>query len=55
VDVRPSTLSSIRRIVEAIFSFTNRITDVVEMFFVRVDVTEEFAFVVTKTSPHNDR
>ena len=48
-------LSGVRRIVEVIFSFTNRQTDVTEKFFVRVDVTEEFPFLVTKLSPYYDR
>lgn len=55
VDVRPSALSGVRKIVEVIFSFTNRTTDVVEKQFVRVDVTEEFPFLVTKLSPYFDR
>jgi len=55
VDVRPSPLSAARRIVDVIFAFTNRATDVVEKFFVRVDVTEEFPFLVTKLSPYFDR
>ena len=54
VDVRTSILSVTRRIVEVIFSFTNRKTDVGEKFFVRVDVTEEFPFLVTKMSPYFD-
>lgn len=55
VEVRPSRLSGVRRIVDVIFSFTNRQTDVVEKFFVRVDATEEFPFLVTKLSPFYDR
>jgi len=55
VDVRPSPLSGTRRIMEVIFSFTNRQTDVVEKFFTRVDVTEEFPFLVTKMSRYYDR
>jgi hypothetical protein len=51
VDVRPSRLSGARTIVEVIFSFTHRQTDVVERYFVRVDVTEEFPFLVTKLTP----
>jgi hypothetical protein len=42
-------------VVEVVFSFTNRNTDVVEKQFVRVDVTEEFPFLVTKLSPYFDR
>jgi hypothetical protein len=55
VEVRPSPLSGTRRIVEVIFSFTNRQTDVTEKFFTRVDVTEEYPFLVTKISPYYDR
>ncbi len=55
VDVRPSPLSSTRNMVDVIFSYTNRNTDFTEKFFVRVDVTEEFPFLVTKMSPYYDR
>ncbi len=55
VDVRPSLLSGTRKIVEVIFSHTNRNTDYTEKHFVRVDVTEEFPFLVTKMSPYFDR
>src|SRR5260370_24474024 len=55
VDVHTSPLSSTRNVVDVIFSFTNRATDVVEKFFTRVDVTEEFPFLVTKMSPYYDR
>ena len=55
VDVRISPLSGTRKIVGVIFSYTNRNTDVTEKFFVRVDVTEEFPFLVTKMSPYYDR
>lgn len=54
VDVRISPLSGTRKIVDVIFSYTNRNTDVTEKFFVRVDVTEEFLFLVTKLSPYYD-
>ena len=55
VDVRPSALSGTRNLVDVIFSYTNRTTDFVEKFFTRVDVTEEFPFLVTKMSPYYDR
>lgn len=55
VEVRPSPLSSTRKIDNVIFSYTNRNTDFTEKFFVRVDVTEEFPFLVTKLSPYYDR
>ena len=44
----PLALSSTRKIVDVIFSYTNRNTDFTEKFFVRVDVTEEFPFLVAK-------
>jgi hypothetical protein len=55
VDVRPSALSGVRNTVDVIFSFTNRTTDVVEKQYLRVDVTDEFPFLVTKLSPYYDR
>jgi hypothetical protein len=55
LEVRPSPLSGTRKIVEVIFAYTNRNTDVIEKFFCRVDVTEEFPFLVTKLSPYYDR
>lgn len=54
VEVRPSPLSSTRTIVDVIFAYTNRNTDFTEKFYVRVDVTEEFPFLVTKMSPYYD-
>jgi len=55
VDVQPSTLSGVRKVLDVIFSYTNRNTDVVDKCYVRVDVTEEFPFLVTKMSPYYDR
>jgi PatG C-terminal len=55
VEVRPSRLSGVRKIVDVIFSFTSRTTDVTEKYFVRVDVTEEFPFLITKLSPFYER
>jgi hypothetical protein len=55
VDVRPSPLRGVRMVVEVILSYTHRQTDVTEKYFVRVDVTEEFPFLVTKLSPYYDR
>lgn len=54
VEVRPSPLSGTRKIVDIIFAYTNRNTDFTEKFYVRVDVTEEFPFLVTKMSPYYD-
>jgi hypothetical protein len=55
VEVRPSRLRGVRTIVDVIFSYTHRQTDVTDKYFVRVDVTEEFPFLVTKLSPYYDR
>ena len=55
VEVRASPLSGTRRIVDCIFSYTNRNSDFTEQFFVRCDVTEEFPFLVTKLSPYYDQ
>jgi hypothetical protein len=55
LDVRLSSLSGVRKIVDCIWSFTHRQYDVTERFFCRVDVTEEFPFLVTKMSPYYDR
>ncbi len=55
VEVLRSPLTGTRVIVEVIFAYTNRNTDFTEKFCVRVDVTEEFPFLVTKMSPYYDR
>jgi len=55
VYVVASPLSGTRKVVDVIFSYTNRNTDVVDKFFTRVDVTEQFPFLVTKLSPYYDR
>ncbi len=55
VETRASPLGGARRIVEVIFSFRDRRTDVVEKLFVRVDVNELFPFLVSKLAPYYDR
>ena len=55
VETAPSRLSGVRNVISVIFSFTNRNTDVIEKYFVRVDVTEEFPFLVSKLQPYYDR
>lgn len=54
IDVRPSHMKGARQVVDVIMSYTNRATDFTEKFFVRVDVTEEFPFLVSKLSPYLD-
>jgi hypothetical protein len=55
VDVHQSALSTTRKVLDVVFSYRNRSTDVTENFSVRVDVTEEFPYLVTKLSPYYDR
>jgi hypothetical protein len=55
ISVLPSPLSATRNVVDVVFAFTNRATDVVSKSFVRVDVTDKFPFLVTKMSPYYDR
>jgi PatG C-terminal len=55
VEVRPSRLSGARTIMDVIFSYTHRRTDVTDKYFCRVDVTEEFPFLVTKLSHFYER
>lgn len=55
VTVRPSALSGTRSIVDVIFTYTHRATDVAERSFARVDVTEAFPFLVSKLAPYVER
>lgn len=55
VETQLSRLSGTRQVVDVIFTFGHRQTDFTERFFVRVDVTEEFPFLVTKLSPYYNR
>ena len=36
------------------FTYTHRQTDVTDKYFSRVDVTEEFPFLVSKMAPYYD-
>jgi PatG C-terminal len=55
VDTQGSTHSGVRKVLDVIFTYTNRNTDVNDQCFVRVDVTDEFPFLVTKISPYYER
>jgi hypothetical protein len=55
VDVFPSRLSGSRKILDIVFSYTSRKTDVTEKSFVRIDVTEMFPFTRTNWAPYYDR
>ncbi|CAM4119343.1 hypothetical protein NONI108955_10030 [Nocardia ninae] len=55
VDVRPSSLGGGRSIVDCIFSYTDRRTSFTEKYFVAVDVTERFPFLIGSLGPYYDR
>jgi hypothetical protein len=55
IEVLPSRLSGVRRIVNAVFTFTDRGSGVEEKWAVKVDVTEEFPFLVGPLSQYYDR
>jgi hypothetical protein len=55
VQVTQSSLAGVRSIVDVIFSFRDRTTDVVDKHYVRVDVTEMHPFLVSKLSPYYER
>ncbi len=55
VEARPSTLGGLRTLIDIVFCFTNRTTDVTRKSCARVNVTEQFPFLVTKLSPYFDR
>jgi hypothetical protein len=52
VEVRQSSLSNARKLIDVVFAYTNRNTDFTEKFCVRVDVTEQFPFLVSKMAPY---
>lgn len=47
VDVLAPRVTSVRALVDVVFKYRSRTSDYVEKFFARVDVTEEFPFLVT--------
>jgi hypothetical protein len=55
VDVSQSRLAGSRKIVSIVYSCVSRTTGVADKFFARVDVTEQFPFLVTGLSPYFDR
>ena len=55
VEARRSRLRGVRNIMDVVFSYTHRETDVTEGYFARVDVTEEFPFLVTKLARYYPR
>jgi hypothetical protein len=55
VEARPSRLSGRRKIVDVVLSYAHRKTDFTEKYYWRVDVTEEFPFLVSGMAPYYDR
>lgn len=55
VEVRPSRLSGPRKLLDVIFTFTERTAGVDAKFYCRIDVTEEFPFLASKLAPYFDR
>jgi hypothetical protein len=55
VEVLPSRLAGTRKLVNVIFTYTNRKTDVEEKYRVRVDVTEKYPFLEKRLSQYFDR
>jgi hypothetical protein len=54
-EVKPSSLSGTRNIVDVVSSYTDRNSGVVTKYFTRVDVSGEFPFLVSPTAPYYDR
>ncbi len=52
IEVRPWRLSALRKIVEVLLTFTHRKNEFVEKYCARVDVHEEFPFLVSKMAPY---
>lgn len=55
VEVRPSRLAGAQSIVNVVFTFTHRRTDVRDSLFVRVNVSGEFPFLTSKLQPFYER
>jgi cyclic patellamide precursor peptide PatG len=55
VEVKPSPLGGGRKVVDVVFTFRHRETSVLDKLYARVDVTEEFVFLVTPLSPYYER
>ena len=56
IEVRPSRLSGARKVLDVIFSYENlKANRATQKWFVRVDVTEEFPFLVTPMQQYFER
>jgi hypothetical protein len=55
VQVTPSPLSGVHKVMDVIQTYTHRTTGVPEKYFLSVDVTGEFPFLARTCSPYYDR
>jgi hypothetical protein len=55
ISVKPSRLRGVENILDCIFTYNNRKTDVNEKMYCRVSVSGLFPYLVTKFSPYYDR
>jgi hypothetical protein len=55
VEVRPSSVSDTRTVLDVIFSYENRKNRAIQKWFARVDVTEQFPFLVTPLQEYFER
>ena len=55
VDVRLSRLSGTRKIDDVIFTYENRTNRAIQQYFVRIDITEEFPFLVSHMQQYFER
>ena len=55
LEVRPSRLSGTRKVVDVICSYENRANRATQKWFARVDVTEEFPFLVSPMQEYFER
>ena len=55
VEVMPSRLTGVRKLLNVVLSYTSRKTDVTEKYYVRVDVSEKYPFLLNKLAPFYDR
>lgn len=54
IDFKQSRLSGARNILELVFTYNSRADDTMEKFSCRIDVTDEFPFLVTKLQSYFD-
>lgn len=55
IEVRPSRLSSTRKVVDVVFSYENRTNRATQKWFCRVDATEEFPFLISPMQEYFER